>query len=105
MLKSISKAKTETIVTEIIKVNEEYQELKKYLDSLKDELKARTDNNSESYETTNHKVTVVYKKESVFAGIKTFEYGCKTKLENKEQLIEVRYHVVSHKWTIKKIVC
>lgn len=48
---------------------------------------------------------VVYKKESIFAGIKTFEYGCKTKIEDKEQIIEVRYHVATHKWTIKKIVC
>ena len=65
MLKNVEKAKTETIVSEIIKVNKEYQELKKYLDSLKDELKARTNNDSESYETNSHKVTVVYKKASV----------------------------------------
>ena len=64
MLKNISKAKTETIISEIVKVNEEYQELKKYLDSLKDELKERTEN-SANYETTTHKVTVVYKKESI----------------------------------------
>lgn len=64
MLKNISKAKTETIISEIVKVNEEYQELKKYLDSLKDELKERT-NGSESYETLSHKVTVVYKKASI----------------------------------------
>ena len=48
---------------------------------------------------------VVYKKESIYAGIKTFEYGCKIRMEDKEQLIEVRYHVINHKWTIKKIVC
>lgn len=64
MLKNVGKAKTETIINEIIRVNEEYQELKKYLDSLKDELKERTEN-SASYETTTHKVTVVYKKESI----------------------------------------
>lgn len=64
MLKNISKAKTETIINEIIKVNEEYQELKKYLDGLKDELKERTVD-SESYETSSHKVTVVYKKASI----------------------------------------
>lgn len=64
MLKNISKAKTETIISEIVKINEEYQVLKQYLDSLKDELKART-NGSESYETSSHKVTVVYKKESI----------------------------------------
>lgn len=64
MLKNTNKAKTETIISEIVRVNEEYQELKKYLDTLKDELKTRTEN-SASYETTTHKVTVVYKKESV----------------------------------------
>lgn len=64
MLKSINKAKTETIINEIVKVNEEYQELKKYLDSLKDELKERT-NGSENFETSSHKVTVVYKKASI----------------------------------------
>ena len=64
MLKNVWKAKTETIISEIVKVNEEYQVLKQYLDSLKDELKART-NGSESYETSSHKVTVVYKKESI----------------------------------------
>ena len=64
MLKSVNKAKTETIINEIVKVNEEYQELKKYLDSLKDELKERT-NGSENFETSSHKVTVVYKKASI----------------------------------------
>ena len=64
MLKNVNKAKTETIINEIVKVNEEYQELKKYLDTLKDELKART-NGSENFETSSHKVTVVYKKASV----------------------------------------
>lgn len=47
---------------------------------------------------------VVYKKESNFAGVRTFEYGCKIHLEGKEQLIEVRYHVMSYKWEIKKVV-
>ena len=64
MLKSVNKVKTETIINEIVKVNEEYQELKKYLDSLKDELKERT-NWSENFETSSHKVTVVYKKASI----------------------------------------
>lgn len=64
MLKNVGKAKTETIINEIVKVNEEYQELKKYLDSLKDELKERT-NGSENFETSSHKVTVVFKKASV----------------------------------------
>ena len=64
MLKNVGKAKTETIINEIVKINEEYQELKKYLDSLKDELKART-NGSENYETSSHKVTVVFKKASI----------------------------------------
>lgn len=47
---------------------------------------------------------IVYKKESNFAGVRTFEYGCKINLQGKEQLIEVRYHVMSHKWEIKRVV-
>jgi len=48
---------------------------------------------------------IVYKKESNFAGVKTFEYGCKINLEGKEQLLELSYQVASHKWVIKKVVC
>ena len=48
---------------------------------------------------------VVYKKESNFAGIRTFEYGCKIKLEGREQLLELSYQVTNHKWVVKKIVC
>lgn len=48
---------------------------------------------------------VVYKKESNFAGIRTFEYGCKINLEGREQLLELSYQVTSHKWVVKKVVC
>ena len=48
---------------------------------------------------------VVYKKESNFAGVRTFEYGCKINLEGREQLLELSYQVTSHKWVVKKIVC
>lgn len=47
---------------------------------------------------------VVYQKESHFAGIKTFEYGCKVNLEGREQLLEISYQVTHHKWVIKKVV-
>ena len=62
-------------------------------------------------ESTSHEIItakvdeIVYKKESNFAGVKTFEYGCKINLEGKEQLLELSYQVASHKWVIKKIVC
>lgn len=48
---------------------------------------------------------VVYTKESHFAGMQTFEYGCKIKIDSREQLVEISYQVMSHRWLIKKIVC
>jgi len=48
---------------------------------------------------------IVYKKESHIAGLLTFEYGCKIKIEGREQLVEVSYQVHSHRWLIKKIIC
>lgn len=47
---------------------------------------------------------VIYKQESHIAGMQTFEYGCKIKIEGKEQLVEVSYQVHSHRWLIKKVI-
>lgn len=48
---------------------------------------------------------VIYQKESQYAGSKTLEYGCRALLEDRQQLIEVRYHIATHRWTIKKVIC
>lgn len=48
---------------------------------------------------------VIYRKESHFAGMQSFEYGCKIKIDGREQLVEISYQVLSHRWIIKKIVC
>ena len=48
---------------------------------------------------------VVYKKESHIAGMQTLEYGCKIKIDGREQLVEVSYHVHQHRWLMKKIIC
>lgn len=45
---------------------------------------------------------ILYVTENQFAGIKTLDYGCKVVLEEREQCIELRYHVDQHKWTIRK---
>lgn len=47
---------------------------------------------------------VIYQKESNFAGMRSFEYGCKIHLEGREQLLEISYQVAHHKWMIKKVV-
>lgn len=47
---------------------------------------------------------IVYTKESHFAGVRTFEYGCKVNLEGREQLVEISYQVDGHKWVIKKVI-
>lgn len=48
---------------------------------------------------------VIYRKESHFAGMQTFEYGCKIQIEGRQQLVEISYQVLNHRWLIKKIIC
>ncbi|WP_070000960.1 hypothetical protein [Cellulosilyticum sp. I15G10I2] len=49
-------------------------------------------------------VQVIYAAEKNFAGLKTFDYGCKVVIDQREQLLELRYYVVSHKWIIRKVL-
>ncbi len=46
---------------------------------------------------------ILYTTENNYAGIKTFEYGCKVMIDEREQLLELRYYVASHKWSIRKV--
>lgn len=47
---------------------------------------------------------VVYSKENHYAGITTFDYGCKVSIDELEQLIELRYNVLDHVWKITKVI-
>jgi hypothetical protein len=47
---------------------------------------------------------IIYSTENNFAGVKTFDYGCKVIINEREQLLEIRYHVAAHKWTIRKVL-
>jgi len=47
---------------------------------------------------------IVYTKENNFAGVKTFDYGCKVAFDEISQLIELRYHVSERLWRINKVV-
>ena len=47
---------------------------------------------------------ILYSTENNYAGIKTFDYGCKVTIDDKERLLELRYSIASHKWSIRKVV-
>lgn len=47
---------------------------------------------------------ILYATENNFTGIKTFDYGCKVTIDGREQLLELRYYVGSHKWSIRKVL-
>lgn len=47
---------------------------------------------------------ILYTKESHIAGMETMEYGCKIKVEEKEALVEVSYHIHTHKWLMKRAI-
>ncbi len=49
--------------------------------------------------------SIVCSMENNFAGTKTLDYRCKVMITGeREQLLELRYHVAAHKWTIRKIL-
>ncbi|MDA3733958.1 hypothetical protein PBV87_21010 [Niameybacter massiliensis] len=50
-------------------------------------------------------VNIIYTNENQFAGTKTLDYGCKVQFEASEKMLELRYHIVSHKWTIRRVIC
>lgn len=47
---------------------------------------------------------ILYSTENNYAGIKTFDYGCKVTIDERERLLELRYCIASHKWSIRKVV-
>ena len=47
---------------------------------------------------------ILYSTENNSAGLKTFDYGCKVLFDETERLLELRYSIASHKWSIRKVV-
>ncbi len=47
---------------------------------------------------------VLYRNENNYAGITTFDFGCNATVEGTERLLELRYFVASHKWTLRKVL-
>lgn len=50
-------------------------------------------------------ITILYMNENNYAGTKTIAYGCKVSIGQIEKLIELTYHVASHKWLLRKCLC
>lgn len=48
---------------------------------------------------------IFYANENQYAGIKTLDYGCRVNIGEREQLLELRYHVEAHRWTIRRGIC
>lgn len=45
---------------------------------------------------------ILYANENQYAGVKTLDYGCRVTIGEREQLLELRYHVEAHRWTIRR---
>jgi hypothetical protein len=63
-------------------------------------LKIRLENDDQSIITSAIN-SIIYIKDNNYAGINTIDYGCKICIDDREQLLELRYHVSTHKWTIR----
>ena len=58
---------------------------------------------SDNYQLVTASISeILYTNENNFAGVKTFDYCCRAFIDGREQLLELRYHVANHKWTIRK---
>ncbi|MHC1747224.1 MAG: hypothetical protein AB9856_02400 [Cellulosilyticaceae bacterium] len=66
-------------------------------------LRIRLENDEHALVTGNI-TEIIYVNENNFAGIKTLEYGCKVVMDQVEHLLEIRYCVSVHKWTIRKVL-
>ncbi|WP_069999456.1 hypothetical protein [Cellulosilyticum sp. I15G10I2] len=66
-------------------------------------LKIRLENDDQSFVTSTIN-SIIYVKDNNYAGINTIDYGCKICIEDREQLLELRYFVSDHKWTIRKVI-
>ncbi len=49
-------------------------------------------------------IDILYSTENNYAGVKSFDYGCKVTFNEKERLLELRYCILSHKWSIRKVI-
>ena len=47
---------------------------------------------------------IVSTKSNNFAGINTIDYVCLLELDQKEHMIELRYHVPDHKWVLRNVI-
>lgn len=59
--------------------------------------------NEEHCLVTAHITNILYIKNNNYSGINTIDYGCNLKVEDKEHLVQLRYFVSSHKWTLHKV--
>lgn len=53
---------------------------------------------------TSNITEIIYSNKNNYAGIKTFDFGCKVIMNETERLLELRYYVDTHKWTLRKIL-
>lgn len=49
-------------------------------------------------------IETLYKKETKPSGIALLTYGCNIQLYGEEHLVELHYNVVSHRWTLYRIL-
>ena len=50
-------------------------------------------------------ISVLYTQENNYAGIRSFDFCCKVALDEKEQMIELRFFLYYHRWVIRRILC
>lgn len=47
---------------------------------------------------------VLYRKEQKYAGISTLLFGCQVVIGKEARLLELKYNIMSHTWTLSKII-
>lgn len=47
---------------------------------------------------------ILYRKEIRPSGVKIFVYGCRVVLYEQERLIELHYHMDTHRWTLFRMI-
>ena len=48
--------------------------------------------------------SILFTQENKFCGVRTVDFCCKTLIEDKEHLIELRYFLDTHKWAIRRVL-
>ncbi len=62
------------------------------------------------YEDESHKIIkvqiseIISKKELNFVGIKMIQFICKALVLDTMRMFELRYHILSHKWTLHQMI-